>query len=502
MTANPVDTPVPPPQAVQVPTAFLDAIPTAFSSLHLADLKDYLDGLRAQGVRELRGYCEAHPEILSEITKRVKVNAINRAMIDLFDVSEQNTSSADFARELTLMMMPAGYQILEAIAGGKPFFNDTLHCQTRCGQPLILVVSMTVPMASYSTVLIGAEDVTVRQTQARDLARAQADFRNIVINNRSGIVILDKDGAVLFANPAAQTLLGRTIWELQGTQIGVPLVAGRNTEIDIIRSGKGIGIAEMTVSETEWEGQPALLAMLHDITDRKQAHTQAQYMAHHDPLTGLPNRLLFYEQVNSAVFQAKLEHHALAVLFVDLDNFKAVNDSRGHAIGDRLLAVVGKRLSSCVRKTDIVARIGGDEFTVLIEIPKDNPHSPIQVATNILTALDKPFNFDGQQFVISASIGISCYPEDGEDVETLMQRADIAMYNAKRQGRNRYACFGNWPRAREKWPKNLEDRITKALENSQLLLHYQPQIDIRSGRIIGVSAVTLAGPSSGVSIAG
>ncbi|HEU0290461.1 MAG TPA: EAL domain-containing protein, partial [Burkholderiales bacterium] len=225
-----------------------------------------------------------------------------------------------------------------------------------------------------------------------------------------------------------------------------------------------------------------------DITEKKQVEEKIQHMAHHDALTQLPNRALLYDRIGQAIAQAQRNQESLALLFIDLDRFKTVNDSLGHPVGDRLLKTVGERLMTCTRGSDTVARIGGDEFVVLLgylEEPEDARH----VAQKVLDALSEPVMIDMHELKVTPSIGICAYPHDGEDVETLMRNADTAMYHAKQMGRNNYQFFTQAMNDAAQERLLLENDLRHALERGEFTLHYQPQLDLNTGRIVGFEAL-------------
>ncbi len=212
------------------------------------------------------------------------------------------------------------------------------------------------------------------------------------------------------------------------------------------------------------------------------------HLAHHDPLTSLPNLLLFRDRFNQAIIKCKRLDKGLALLFVDLDNFKEVNDSLGHSIGDRLLQVVADRLSTSVRSEDTVARLGGDEFIIIISDLNDAADAK-RLAQKLLNSLKAPIKVNGYELNVTASIGISSYPNDGEIAEVLLRNADAAMYHAKESGRNTFEFYTAQLTEKAFDRVRTESALRKAIEQNQFIVYYQPQVDLASGRIIGSEAL-------------
>jgi diguanylate cyclase (GGDEF)-like protein len=225
-----------------------------------------------------------------------------------------------------------------------------------------------------------------------------------------------------------------------------------------------------------------------EVKERVRSEEQIQYLAYHDGLTSLPNRSLFSKLLNHGISQAHRRKKELAVLFIDLDRFKNINDTLGHDAGDTLLKEIGQRLKQCLRDSDTVARLGGDEFVVLLEELDDQKHVS-GVAHKIQTSLVMPFATLGQEFHVTASIGISTYPTDGEDEQTLMKNADIAMYRAKEEGKNNFQFYSKELNEHSLERLTMESNLRRALERNEFRLHYQPKIDLRSGQITGVEAL-------------
>ena len=225
-----------------------------------------------------------------------------------------------------------------------------------------------------------------------------------------------------------------------------------------------------------------------DITERKRAEEQVKHLAFHDALTGLPNRLLLNDRLTIALAQAHRGQQKLATFYLDLDRFKVINDSLGHTVGDALLRRVAERLRSCLREGDTVARLGGDEFVILVSRIADEKAAET-VARKVLAAIRLPFAVEGRDFFLTTSIGISLHPNDGTDAETLLQHADTAMYRAKEQGRDNFQLYAPEMNARATERLSLENRLRQALGNAELLLHYQPIVDLKSGRVRGAEAL-------------
>ena len=253
-------------------------------------------------------------------------------------------------------------------------------------------------------------------------------------------------------------------------------------------AGGAVDIEGTITCSFQNEEAGAVWVICRDISARKTAQDQLHFMAHHDQLTGLPNRLLFADRLRQAQALAKREKHLCGVLYLDLDRFKIINDTLGHAVGDVLLQEVGKRLLSCVREVDAVARIGGDEFSIVL-VNLNNVLDAEQVATKILKALAKPVQADEHEIFITTSIGISVYPNHDDDTEGLLKKADVAMYQAKDQGRNNYQVYDHSMDQDAERRMTLENGMRRAIELEEFCLFYQPKIDSVSGEITALEAL-------------
>ncbi|AHE98928.1 EAL domain-containing protein [Thioalkalivibrio paradoxus] len=261
-------------------------------------------------------------------------------------------------------------------------------------------------------------------------------------------------------------------------------------ELDCVLRHPGAASVVHVVVESEWkDGRlQRLLGTAQDVTAARRAEQDIQRLAHYDSMTGLPNRNLWRMRARSALQVAQRHGDCMAVLFLDLDQFKTVNDSLGHRVGDGLLAVVGRRLQSCMREEDLLARLGGDEFVALLpRLPRSDDAGT--VARKMLDVLARPMVVDGHELTLSASIGIAVYPADGTDVDTLLQHADTAMYSAKDAGRNTFQFFVHEMNVRVLRRLQLESGLRRALDRDEFTLHYQPQVDAETRALVGVEAL-------------
>lgn len=339
--------------------------------------------------------------------------------------------------------------------------------------------------------------------------RAQITLESI----GDAVITTDVSGTIDYLNPTAETLTGWQTSEAAGlplekvfrivkeeTQelVESPVVRclkeGRivdltNHTVLINRTGNSIAIEE-SAAPIHDRNKVVIGAVLvfRDVSDKRDLMNEMAHQAHHDALTGLPNRLLFNEYLNMALAQAKRKRVKIAVLFLDLDRFKLINDTMGHSFGDLLLKVAAERIREILREGDILARQGGDEFLILLsEIGHE--HEVVKVAERILGVFAQPLVLENNEVYMSTSIGISLYPDDGGDLETLVKQADTAMYFAKEQGRNNYKFFMTGLNIKANDRLAIENSLRKALEREEFVLHYQPQVDLESGLIVGLEAL-------------
>ena len=253
------------------------------------------------------------------------------------------------------------------------------------------------------------------------------------------------------------------------------------------KSGEIVDVL-ISMEPIELDGAPHFITCLEDVTERKRAEQHIEYLATRDHLTGLPNRLLFADRLRQAIAKAAREQGRIALLFIDLDRFKDINDSLGHHVGDQLLVEIAERLRGAIRASDTLARQGGDEFLVMID-DLDAPSAAGPIAAKLVDAIVRPVLIDGRSLTVSCSVGISVYPDDARDEAELMRNSDLAMYSVKETGRNGHRYYSAEMNARLVERLGMETRLREALGRGEFNLHYQPKMDLVSGRLTGCEAL-------------
>lgn len=338
------------------------------------------------------------------------------------------------------------------------------------------------------------------------LRDAESRYRSLFERNLAGVYRSTVDGRLLECNDAFARILGydtiedvmsRSTWDLYFTreerEEGVSILWERrelaNFELRMRRKdGTPVWVLENETIREE-PGRPAIIeGTIVDVTDRKTAEDRIQYQAFHDPLTDLPNRLLFTDRLELSIAHARRSAAQLAVFVLDLDHFKLINDTMGHAAGDDLLRSVASRLQEHLHQDDTVARMGGDEFTVLLT-DVQHAEGPAKVALALLESFREPHVVQGREIFITASLGIALFPADGEDADTLVRNADNAMYRAKDLGRASVQFHTPAIQQRTAERLLLETALRRALDRSEFFLEYQPQVNLRTGQIVAVEAL-------------
>lgn len=394
--------------------------------------------------------------------------------------------------------------------GGKPVLVLTRWHRNREGAVFPVEITAKHFVWRGRPVHIAAvRDITERERMIADLRASEARFRSIFELSPLGISLVSRrDYRFVQANPRYCELVGYSLEELQRmtvTDVTHPDDWPRLRQLCRVSSSEkqAITVRKRYLRKdgaTRWvnvttdllfeqtSGEPLALGLVEDITERQEAEERIRHLALHDALTDLPNRTLLQDRLRQATNDARRERTMVALLFLDLDRFKIVNDSLGHTVGDRLLETVAERLRHHVRGSDTVCRLGGDEFVVVLTAVHDASDAA-RVADKLLRGLAEPVRIDGHTLNVSTSIGISLYPMDGGDPDTLLRNADTALYQAKRDGRNNYQFFTVEMNARACERLQLEQGLRQALERDEFTLHYQPQIDCITGRVAAVEAL-------------
>jgi diguanylate cyclase (GGDEF)-like protein/PAS domain S-box-containing protein len=350
-------------------------------------------------------------------------------------------------------------------------------------------------------------DISGRRQIEDALKVSERRYRALFERNLAGVYRSTLDGRILDCNESFARIFGyvsreevlrQVAWDFyvkpEDREAAIAKLVERQslTNYELCLRRKDGSLVWVLQNENLAEGPDGLLSVIEgtviDISERKRAEEQVKHLAFHDPLTNLPNRLLFNDRLTLAVAQAHRHNQRLAVLFLDLDRFKTINDSLGHSVGDELLRQVAERIQEHVREGDTVARLGGDEFTLLVP-GISAEEDAAKIARKICEAVHDPFWIDGRELFVTTSVGVSVYPSDGHDTETLVRNADSAMYRAKEQGRDNYQLYTPAMNAKAVERLSLESRLRQAIANDELELHFQPFIDLRTAELLGAEAL-------------
>jgi len=347
------------------------------------------------------------------------------------------------------------------------------------------------------------KDITARREAEERLQQAAAVFQTTA----EGIFLMDREHRIVSVNPAFTAITGYRPDEVLGQDPEVLLHARRHSDqfyprLETTPGGQWRGETycrhkngtvrpvweSVSVVRDERGAASHYVAAFSDISAMRRAEEQLNHLTHHDPLTGLPNRLLFHDRLEQTLARAQREEGRCAVLFFDLDGFKVINDTLGHSSGDLLLQTIAARLKRSLRSNDTAARLGGDEFVVLLEHIA-HPEDAARIARKLLAALAQPVELGVERVTVSASAGISVYPDNGRARDALLRAADTAMYSAKAQGRNRYCFYTEELATRAAERLNVEQGLRRALDTEGLVLYYQPQVALSGGALTGVEAL-------------
>ncbi len=439
-----------------------------------------------------------------------------------FDVNAAMCRRLGYSKEELLQLSPMDINrpgmeeelalCISHVLADKEYMVETTHV-TKGGKEIPVEINLKMFDSHERNLIIGcARDITKRYKVQEEQMEAHewemAKLSSAIEQTADSIMITDRHGVIEYVNPAFEEITGYSREEACGSSPSI-IKSGRNEEKmyeslwETIMSGsvyrnvlinrRKDGVLyyeEKTISPLKDSNGKIthFISSGKDITERMQSEERLHHLAYHDILTDLPNRVFLVERINNAIKQARGAEQRCAVLFIDLDRFKNINDTLGHGVGDLLLQAVPARLLSCVRDRDTVARFGGDEFALLLEkVP--NSEAVAKVAAKLVDVLSKPYEIHNQALYLSASIGISLSPDDSTDATTLIKNADTAMYRAKDNGRNNYQFYSTDMGARAFERLSLETSLRYALERGEFELFYQPQVAMESNNIIGAEAL-------------
>jgi len=445
------------------------------------------------------------------LTEGNKIIDCNPAALALFGLADKEAilgkTLPDFSPPLqesgeSSILADAGHAAQNFIEGSRRYEWQFQLADGHAFWAEVVLTSVTLDQRFLSYAVL--RDISVRKAAERSLSTAAQVFEN----SRDAIAILDRNYRIMAVNRAFSQITGIAQEDAIGKDVP-GLHAGQHEPAFYQQ------IWDYVASNDHWEGEiccmrhdqaeypvwasltairdsegdvASYMAILADISERKRVEERNRFLAEHDFLTGLPNRVLFLDRLQQALASQHRKHTSMAVMFLDLDRFKGINDSFGHQVGDVVLKEVATRLSGCVRSVDTVSRQGGDEFVVILS-DIGGVDQAAHVAENVMHAVAKPVRSGNHSISLSVSIGIALCPDDGNDVETLLHNADVAMYHAKQNGRNAFSFFNAEMNAHVIERVQTENALRHALANKEFVLEYQPEVDIASGRTHGVEAL-------------
>jgi diguanylate cyclase (GGDEF)-like protein/PAS domain S-box-containing protein len=348
----------------------------------------------------------------------------------------------------------------------------------------------------------------LEQSKRKRAQNELAKLASAIAHAADAVMVTNREGLIEYVNPAFERMTGWTRDEAVGARPSVlksgehdaafyaamwtAVNAGevyRGTVVNRRRDGSSYHEEKTITPLRDAKGQIThFISTGKDVSDRIKVQEKLEFMAHHDAVTGLPNRVLLLDRIETALQRGRRESMPVAVLFLDVDGFKAINDTVGHHVGDRLLGEVAARLQGVVRERDTVARLGGDEFAIVLE-GMTSMNSLGGVARKLLNAVASPYQLDGRDLYVTTSIGVARFPRDGEDVHTLLRKADSAMYRAKQAGKNTYRFYSQLEGDEDVQRLALEQELRRAVERREFVVYYQPQVSIDSSTVVGVEAL-------------
>ena len=465
-----------------------------------------LQELRQRGVTNLRQAIEQNPRLLTELVSGTTVIQVNDALLRLFAAPSKEEFIKYREKLLTPEIVKAFVDSYCAIWDGKKQFRTEVRVQLLNGQEKTIYCYMPIPehKDDYKSIPVSLLDISdLKQAEERINTLSQALEQSPV-----SVLITDPQGGIEYVNSTFEKVTGYTASEVKGQNPNILKASDSNSDeyknlwktITTGGSWKGEFQNRKKNGDLFWESAhiaPVVddsgtirhyLAVKEDITHQKEQEQRILYQAHYDSLTDLPNRFLSLDRLSQLIKEAERDDHKVAVIFLDLDDFKKVNDTIGHDAGDQLLIQAAQSLKEAVRDGDTIGRLGGDEFIMLLG-GVDDVMDARAAAENLLDIFRKPFKVDGRDLILGASIGISIYPDDGTSTIELLRCADTAMYCSKGQGRNTYNYFTESMNKDVSRRLMLEEKLYGALERREFSLRYQPIVDIKERMVIGCEAL-------------